>query len=116
MQEILVEQIKLYGEPPPSGPVRLLVHDRFVVHRDEAFWCGRSVSQGAVWPDGVVVDPPFLDDDLGLFQGVEDLAVEEFIRSALARFLSSAGSTPCLIRPRSRVASPRAMSGVQGDP
>ncbi len=38
-----------------------------------------TVSQGAVRPDGVVVAAPFLDQDLGFAQGVEDLAVEEFI-------------------------------------
>jgi len=30
------------------------------------------------WPDGVVVATPFLDQDLGFAQGVEELAVEEF--------------------------------------
>ncbi len=48
----------------------------------EAHRSGRSVSQGAMWPDGVVVAPPFFDDDLGLFQGAEDLNVEEFVPEA----------------------------------
>jgi hypothetical protein len=32
-----------------------------------------------VRPDGVIVATPFLDQDLGFAQGVEELAVEEFI-------------------------------------
>ena len=30
-----------------------------------------------MWPDRIVVASPALDDDLGLTQGIEDLAVEE---------------------------------------
>lgn len=30
-------------------------------------------------PDGVVVDPPFLDQDLGVFQSVGQLAIEQFV-------------------------------------
>jgi hypothetical protein len=33
-------------------------------------------------PDGVVVSAPALDDDLGFVQGVEDLAVEQFVAQA----------------------------------
>ena len=57
----------------------MLVHGRPRVHRDDGFWRWGAVSQGAVRPDGVVVAAPFLDQDLGFTQGVEDLAVEEFI-------------------------------------
>ena len=32
-----------------------------------------------MWPHGVVVPAPFLDDDLGLLEGVEDLAVEQLV-------------------------------------
>jgi len=49
------------------------------VHRDDGFRRWGTVSQGAVGPDGVVVATPFLDQDLGFAQGVEELAVEEFI-------------------------------------
>jgi hypothetical protein len=35
-----------------------------------------------MWPDRVVVPPPALDDDLGLAQRVEDLAVEELVAQA----------------------------------
>lgn len=35
-----------------------------------------------MWPDGVVVLPPLLDEDLGLLEGGEDLAVEQFIPEA----------------------------------
>ena len=33
-------------------------------------------------PDGVVVATPALDDDLGLTQGVEDLAIEQLVAQA----------------------------------
>ena len=49
------------------------------VHRDDGFRRWGTVSQGAVGPGGVVVATPFLDQDLGFAQGVEELAVEEFI-------------------------------------
>ncbi len=32
-----------------------------------------------MWPDGVVVAPPRLDQNLGLGEAVEDLAVEQFV-------------------------------------
>ena len=32
-----------------------------------------------MWADGVVVPAPSLDDDLGLLEGVEDLAVEQLV-------------------------------------
>ena len=35
-----------------------------------------------MWPDRVVVSPPAFDDDLGLAQGVEDLAIEQLITQA----------------------------------
>ena len=57
----------------------MLVDGRPRVHRDDGFRRWWSVSQGTVRPDGVVVVAPFLDQDLGLSHGVEDLAVEEFI-------------------------------------
>ncbi len=57
----------------------MLVHGGPRVHRDDGLWRWWAVSQGAVRPDRVVVVAPFLDQDLGLAQGVEDLAVEEFI-------------------------------------
>ena len=62
-----------------GGPSELLVHDRSLVHRDDAFWGGRSVAKGAVRSDGVVVAAPLLDQDLSFAQRVEDLAVEQFI-------------------------------------
>jgi hypothetical protein len=32
-----------------------------------------------VWPDGVVVDSPLLDQNFGFFQRVKDFAVEQFV-------------------------------------
>ena len=58
----------------------MLVHCGPRVHRDDGLRGWGTVSQGAVRPDSIVVVAPFLDQDLGFAQGVEDLAVEEFIR------------------------------------
>ena len=67
------------GLPPSSGPGSMLVHGGPRVHRDDGFRRWATVSQGAVGPDGVVMATLFLDQDLGLLQGVEDLSVEEFV-------------------------------------
>ena len=32
-----------------------------------------------LWANPIVVAPPAMDDDLGLTQRIEDLAVEEFV-------------------------------------
>ena len=45
--------------------------------RNDRFRCRRPVSQAAMWADGVVVAPPGFDEDLGLFEGVEDFPVQE---------------------------------------
>ena len=60
----------------------MLVHDRPLIHRDDRFWSRRAVAQCAVWSDCVVVLPPLLGDDLCLFQGVEDLAIQQFVPEA----------------------------------
>ena len=73
---------RLGGEPPKGGPVRLLVHHGSLVHEDDALGRWRTVSEGTVRPDGVVVSPPLLDDDLSLAERVEDLAIEKFIPEA----------------------------------
>ena len=41
--------------------------------------CRRSVADGTMRPDGVVVLAPMLDQHLGLLEGVEDLTVEQLI-------------------------------------
>ena len=33
-------------------------------------------------PDGVVVPPPLFDDDLSLFEGIEDLPIQQFVPEA----------------------------------
>ena len=60
----------------------MLVHGRSQVYRDDAFGCRWTVSQSAVRSDSVVVAPPFLDQDLGLAQRVEDLTVQKFVPEA----------------------------------
>ena len=57
----------------------MLVHGGPRVHWDDGLWCWGAVAQGAVGPDSVVVAAPFLDQDLGFAQRVEELTVEEFI-------------------------------------
>ena len=57
----------------------MLVHDRPLVDRDDGFRGWRFPTQGAVRPNSVVVTAPVLDDDLGLLEGIEDLAVEQLV-------------------------------------
>ena len=57
----------------------MLVHGRPLIHRDDRFWSRRAAAQSAVGSDGVVVPPPLFDDDLCLFQGIEDLAIQQFV-------------------------------------
>jgi hypothetical protein len=49
---------------------------------DDDLWSRRPVAQGGMRADGVVVPAPALDDDLGLAQAVEDLAVQELAAQA----------------------------------
>ncbi len=53
----------------------MLVHGLPLVYWDDGFRGWRAVAQSTVWSNGVVVPPPLLDDDLCLFEGVEDLAI-----------------------------------------
>ena len=57
----------------------MLVHEWPLVHHSDVFCSGRAISQGAVWPDGVVKDTPLLDQDLVLTQDVEAFAAERFV-------------------------------------
>src|SRR6056300_254783 len=57
----------------------MLVHDRPGFHRNDGFWCRWSVAQSTMRSFSVVVFSPFFDQDLCLFQRVEDLAVQKFI-------------------------------------
>ena len=54
----------------------MIMHGRPLVYRDDAFWRWRAVTQSAVWPDRIVVATPPFDQDLGLVQCGEDLAIE----------------------------------------
>ena len=82
--------------PPPTGPKRLLVESWPRGQRGRRSWSGlrsrprghgghedlrrgRLVSERAMRADGVEVPPPAFYDDLRLGEGVEDLAVEEFV-------------------------------------
>ena len=58
------------------------MHRRSLVHWHDAFRRGRTIAQGAVGPDRVVVNPPLLNQDLGFLQGVEYLAVQELVPEA----------------------------------
>ena len=60
----------------------MLVHGRPLVYWDDGFRGWRAVAQSTVWSDGVVVPPPLFDDDLCLFEGVEDFPIQQFIPEA----------------------------------
>jgi|APSaa5957512493_1039668.scaffolds.fasta_scaffold223820_1 hypothetical protein len=60
----------------------MLVHGRPLVYWDDGFRDWRAVAQSTVFSDGVVVSPPLFDDDLSLFDGIEDLPVEQFVPEA----------------------------------
>ena len=57
----------------------MLVHGRSLVYLDDGFRSRRVIAQTTVWSDGVVVVWPLFDDDLCLFQGIEDLAIQQFV-------------------------------------
>ena len=57
----------------------MLVHDRFLVHRDDGFRSRWAVAQCTMRPLRVVMFSPFFDDNLRFFQGVKDLAVKQFV-------------------------------------
>ena len=62
----------------------MLVHGLPWVYWYDGFRSWRTVAQSTVWSDGVVVPPPLFDDDLCLFEGVEDFPIQQ---SSLKRAL-----------------------------
>jgi hypothetical protein len=60
----------------------MLVHGGLSIHRDNAFRCRGSIAKGTVWSDRVVVLAPLLDNNAGFLEGVEDLAIEQFVPEA----------------------------------
>ena len=60
----------------------MLVDGWSLVYWDDGFRGGWAVAQSTVWSDGVVVSPPLFDDDLCLFQDVEDLPIQWFVPEA----------------------------------
>jgi len=58
--------------------------------RYEHLWCRSPIADRGVWPDGVVVPPPALDDDLRLPQRVEDFPVEQLVAQASVEALDEA--------------------------
>lgn len=62
-----------------------------------AFRRRRAIAQSAVWPDGVVVDAPLLDQDLGLAQGMEQLTIEQFTAEPGIEALSKSLAKPIAI-------------------
>ena len=84
----------------------MLLHGGPRVHGNNGFRGWGTVFQGAARPASIVVMPPFLDQDLGFAQGVEDVAFEEFTPKpgveALAKLifprgagLDESGLCPC---------------------
>src|ERR671911_1189786 len=64
-------------------------------------WRGWDVAEGRVRPDGVVVPAPCLDDDLGLLERRDDLAVEQLVAelTSVTPMERSASATvrPCAV-------------------
>ena len=70
-------------DPPPlTGPVWMLVHDRTLVHLDDGLRGWRVVAQSIAFSDSVVVSTPLFDDDLSLFEGIEDLPIRKLVPEA----------------------------------
>jgi hypothetical protein len=63
-----------------------------------------------VRPGGVIVAPPSLDDDLGLGEAVEDLAVEQFVAKLRVEALAVA------VLPRASRFDERGPCADSGDP
>jgi hypothetical protein len=63
-----------------------------------------------VWPDGIVVAPPALDDDLSLPQGVENLSIEQFVTQACVEALDVA------VLPRAARFDVGSLGADRGDP
>ena len=76
------------GLPPSSGPLKMLVHGRPLVYRDNAFRRWWTVSQRAVRSDSIVVAAPSFDQNLSLPQRVEDLAVQQFVPESCVKALA----------------------------
>src|SRR5918993_2943128 len=63
--------------------------------------CGRPVGQRGVWAKGVVGATPALDEDLGLLERREDLAVEQLVAELTSvtpiERIASATVRPCAV-------------------
>src|SRR5215207_4331497 len=63
--------------------------------------CGRPVGQRGVWAKGVIVATPALDDDLGLLERGENLAVEQLVPELTSvtpiERIASATDRPCAV-------------------
>src|ERR671910_952254 len=82
----------------------MLVHDRPERHGRDGrrswpgkrsrpqhdLWRGWDVAEGRVRPDRIVVPAPALDDDLGLLERIEDLAVEQLVAELRVEALDEA--------------------------
>ena len=66
------------------------MHDRRLVHLDDGFWGRRAIAQCTVRSLGIIVAPPFFDDDLGFAQRVEDLAVQQLVAEPAVEALTIA--------------------------
>ena len=47
--------------------------------RRQSLRCRWAVTERGVWSDRIVVVAPLTDDDLGFFQAVEDLTVQQLV-------------------------------------
>ena len=60
----------------------MLVYGYPFMQMDDAFGSWRFIAERAVRAFSVVVVPPFFDDNLGLFQRIEDLSIEKLVAKA----------------------------------
>lgn len=63
----------------------MLVHGGDLIHGDDALRCRGSITRGALWTDRVLVPAPLLDDNAGFVDGLENLAIEQFVPIADVR-------------------------------
>ncbi len=58
------------------------MHGRPLVYLDDGLRGWRVVAQSTAFSDGVVVSTPLFDDDLSLFEGIEDLPIQKLVPEA----------------------------------
>ena len=55
---MILKGLTVCGVPPLSGPAKMLMHSRILVHCYDVLWRRWTVSKCAVWSDSIVVMSP----------------------------------------------------------